>query len=755
MPFNSGDGKLPFARSTTARLPFGNDDNLPIPFNLSRSIIHLLPGGAFSGSGGRTTQNVVQPGFEVALTQEALANGTFDITITVTGTNGATVDGFSYTTDFFVSSSSVTGTVGVKTINLPGVYNFFVGATDSNGNTLLVNGGASIATAVTVTAVSNQYRIKTNETTPNYITSSGGVSTTVADGAVFEKLDPLFISSGAFFPNKSYRIKDTTNYLVSNTPAIEAFTDTTAWKERATWQEQAYSGDIMLYDVTGAPSYLYVNSGALDTAESQTGQVPNPPPGEYRWDFEPFQEANRLVVQNIAQAANQTVSFDIVLTTALVQTDVLFKLKTGTYGVPKRFTQQASTLPTASVLNGEYMYTFSFTDISGAYEVRCELSNGAVVVNSFNLPVYETQPTVPTISPPTSVSADTPASGTGVVIAIGNPSNGIIDIWQGQQGDTLPDLYNPVGVQTAPSFVESETVIDSPEEVLITITEDKLYANPYFIIIPRNARRAVATPLEVAVPSSGPTTYRYIGFYGSTSASSGAQSGPVISELAFITSSGTFKSGTAYEIAPLSYTSTRDPQFQGYSALNGLFDSSYTYTPPILQFESIGTGMYFYVDLGASNTNTVTSIVYTPATDLGTHFQFTNIKAYGTNTNPSTFTTVGDVSNWTLIDDSVPTQWIFPSSGLISGSSYNYHYGFVYDSNKGSSDDVYVYRLHYSNNTVNGSGDQDIKYTVSTQTWADAGSQNPTSVTSTANPTTVTLGYGGGTYAVFTNPYYS
>lgn len=549
MPFNSGDGKLPFARSTTARLPFGNDDNLPIPFNLSRSIIHLLPGGAFSGV-GRTTQNVVQPGFEVALTQEALANGTFDITITVTGTNGATVAGFSYSTDFFVSSSNVTGTVGVKTVNLPGVYNFLVGATNANGDAILVDGNASIATTVTVTAVSNQYRIKTNETTPNYITSTGGVSSTVADGAVFEKLDPLFILSGAFFPNKSYRIKDTTNYLVSNTPAIESFTDTSAWKERATWQEQAYSGDIMLYDVTGAPSYLYVNSGALDTAESQTGQVPNPPPGEYLWDFEPFQETNRMVVQNIAQAANQTVSFDIVLTTALVQTDVLFKLKTGTYGVPKRFTQQDSTLPTASVVNGEYNYTFSFTDISGAYEVRAELSNGAVVVNSFNLPVYETQPSVPTISPPTNVSIDIPSSGTGVQIAITGPPNGVIDIWQGQTGDTIPDLYNPVGVQTGPSFVDSEEVIDSPEEVLITITEDKLYDNPYFIIVPRNARRAVATPLlEVAVPSSG---YEY-DFRVLTKSSN---SSTIIAEITnVIDTSGTSRTLTASEIStPVNYS---------------------------------------------------------------------------------------------------------------------------------------------------------------------------------------------------------
>lgn len=149
------------------------------------------------------------------------------------------------------------------------------------------------------------------------------------------------------------------------------------------------------------------------------------------------------------------------------------------------------------------------------------------------------------------------------------------------------------------------------------------------------------------------SAYRYIGFYGSTSVSSGTHTGPIISELAFVTSSGTFKSGTAYAIAPLAYTETRDSQYTGYSQLTGLFDDSTTYTPPVLQFESIGTGMYFYVDLGESNTNIVTSIIYTPATDLGSTYYFTSVKAYGTNTDPTSFSTIGDVSNWTIIDDSI------------------------------------------------------------------------------------------------------
>ena len=93
MLFNSGDGKLPFAQTTTTRLPFGNDDSLPIPYNLSRSLVHTQPGGAFSSGERRTLSVPESPGFEVALTQEALANGNFDITITWTGTNGATLAG--------------------------------------------------------------------------------------------------------------------------------------------------------------------------------------------------------------------------------------------------------------------------------------------------------------------------------------------------------------------------------------------------------------------------------------------------------------------------------------------------------------------------------------------------------------------------------------------------------------------------------------------------------------------------------------
>jgi hypothetical protein len=560
MPFNSGDGKIPFARTTTASLPFGNDDNAHIPFNLSRSIIHLLPGGAFS-SGGRRTRNIPQPGFEITMTQEALSNGQFDIIITVSGTNGAVVSGFTYSTDFFATSSDITGTVGVKTVNLEGVYNFLVNARDANGNSITQN---TVASSITVVGVNNEYRIKTNETTPNYITSTGGVSTTVADGAVFEKLDPpLFTLSGAFFPNRSYRVKGTNNYLVSNSPGIEAFTDTSAWKERATWQEQPYGTDILLYDVSGAPSYLYVNSGALDTAESQTGQVPNPPTGEYLWDFEPFLEENRLAIQNIAQAANQLVSFDIVLTTPLVQTDVLFKLKTGSYGVPKRFTQQENTMPTASVVAGEYVYTFSFTDISGEYEVRCELSNGAVVALSFNLPVYETQPSVPTISPPTSVETQPPTTGTGVVIAITGPPNGVIDVWQGNQGDTIPDLYNPVGIQTQPVFVDSETVIDSPEEVLITITEDKIGSNPYFIVIGRNSRRGTTSLIAVAVPSSG---YEY-DFRVLTKSTNGST---IIAEITnVVDTSGTSRTLAASQIStPVNYSDN-----PGSGGVSDLLDS--------------------------------------------------------------------------------------------------------------------------------------------------------------------------------------